>query len=160
MPRSIEDQELLFDENGLSDDRTDSARTHEPGERSDDMNEKDDEIAHLSILARTAIPQELWVNQQFAIDRNRFVFKSLFSKDGMEFLYSIFARTAVSFAIAVSPRLALARRFEWLILTNHAAGWASRLHGSAFDSTTWGSAAPFDHLSIRALAGWRRETIS
>ena len=57
--RSIEDQELLFDENGLSDDRTDSARTHEPGERSDDMNEKDDEIAHLNILARTAKLQEL-----------------------------------------------------------------------------------------------------
>jgi hypothetical protein len=37
---SIEDQELLFDENGLGDDRTDSARAHEQGERSDDMNEK------------------------------------------------------------------------------------------------------------------------
>jgi hypothetical protein len=59
----------LLDENGLGDDRTDAARTQESGERSDDMDEKDDEIAHLSILARTAIPQELWVNQQFAIDR-------------------------------------------------------------------------------------------
>ena len=70
MTRSIEDQELLLDENGFSDDRTDATWTQESGERSDDMDEKDDEIAHLSILARTAIPQELWVNQQFAIDRS------------------------------------------------------------------------------------------
>jgi len=47
----------LLDENGLSDDRTNAARTQEPGKRSDDMNEKDDEIAHLSILARTATPR-------------------------------------------------------------------------------------------------------
>jgi hypothetical protein len=59
---------LLFDENGLGDDRTDAARTQEAGERSDDMDEKNEEIGHLSILARTAIPQELWINQQFAID--------------------------------------------------------------------------------------------
>jgi hypothetical protein len=49
----------LLDENGLSDDRTDAARTQEPGKCSNDMEEQDDEIAHLSILARTAIPQEL-----------------------------------------------------------------------------------------------------
>jgi hypothetical protein len=50
---------LLLDENGLGDDRTDSARTQKLKERSDDMNEKDDEIAHLTILARTANLQEL-----------------------------------------------------------------------------------------------------
>jgi len=32
----------------LGDDRTDSGRTQESGERSDDMDEKDGEIAHLS----------------------------------------------------------------------------------------------------------------
>ena len=52
MTRSIEDQELLLDENGFSDDRTDATWTQESGERSDDMDEKDDEIAHRSILAR------------------------------------------------------------------------------------------------------------
>ena len=41
--------------------RTDSATTErmcrqESGERSDEMDEKDDEIAHLTILARTASP--------------------------------------------------------------------------------------------------------
>jgi hypothetical protein len=45
---------LLSDENGLGDDRTDSARTQEPGERSDGMDEIDDEITHPTILARTA----------------------------------------------------------------------------------------------------------
>ena len=60
---------MLLDENGFSDDRTDATWTQESGERSDDMDEKDDEIAHLRILARTAIPQEWWVNQQLAIDR-------------------------------------------------------------------------------------------
>ena len=49
--RTIENQELLLDENGLGDHRTDAARTQESGERSDDMDEKEDEIAHLSILA-------------------------------------------------------------------------------------------------------------
>ena len=57
--RPIENQELLLDENGLGDERTDAARTQEAGERSDDMNKKDDEIAHLTILPRTANPQEL-----------------------------------------------------------------------------------------------------
>jgi len=55
----IEDQELLFDENGLGDDRTDAARTQESGERSDDMKEKDDESAHLNILAERLKLQEL-----------------------------------------------------------------------------------------------------
>ena len=49
---------MLVDENELGDERTDSALTQEPGERSDDMNEKDDEIAHPTILARTAKLQE------------------------------------------------------------------------------------------------------
>ena len=37
--------------------QTDTARTQESGKSSDDMDEKDDEIAHLSILARTANPR-------------------------------------------------------------------------------------------------------
>jgi len=50
---------LLFYENGLGNHRTDAARTQESGERSDDMDEKDDEIGHLTVLARTAYRQEL-----------------------------------------------------------------------------------------------------
>jgi hypothetical protein len=46
----------------------DAARTQESDERSDDMNEKDDEIGHLTVFARTAYRQELCGYQQFAID--------------------------------------------------------------------------------------------
>jgi hypothetical protein len=56
LPRTIEDQKLLLDKDGLGDHRTDAARTPESGKSSHDMDEKDDEIAHLSILARTAKP--------------------------------------------------------------------------------------------------------
>jgi len=50
---------LLLDENGLGDHRTDAARTQESGKSSDSMNEKDDEFAHLSILAKNGEPQGL-----------------------------------------------------------------------------------------------------
>ena len=59
---------MLLDENGLSDHRTDAARTQESGKSSHDMDEKDDELAHLSILARTANPRNCAANQQFARD--------------------------------------------------------------------------------------------
>jgi len=58
----MEDQELLLDENGLGDHRTEAARPPESGKSSHDMDEKDDEIAHLSILARTANPRNCAVN--------------------------------------------------------------------------------------------------
>ena len=62
---------MLLDENGLGDQKTDADRTQESGERSDDMDEKDHEIAHLSILARTTNPRNCAVHQQFAIDSFR-----------------------------------------------------------------------------------------
>ena len=62
LPRTIEDQELLLDENRLGDHRTDAARTPESGKSSDDMDEKDDEIALLNMLARTANPRNYAVN--------------------------------------------------------------------------------------------------
>ena len=53
MPGTIQDQELSLDENGLGDHGTDPARTQESRKRNDNMDEKDDQIAHLSIVART-----------------------------------------------------------------------------------------------------------
>jgi len=53
LPGSIEDEELVFDENGLGDDGTDAAGTQEPGEGGDDMDEKDEEMAHLRSIAKT-----------------------------------------------------------------------------------------------------------
>ena len=52
----------MLDKNGLGDHRTDAARTPESGKSSDDMDEKDDEIAHLSIIARTANLRNCAVN--------------------------------------------------------------------------------------------------
>ena len=51
---SIQDQQLMLDENGLRDHGTDAARAQKPGDRSEDMNEKHEEMAHRSIVARTA----------------------------------------------------------------------------------------------------------
>jgi hypothetical protein len=53
LPGTIQDQELLLDENGFGDHGTDPARAQESRNRNDDMGEKDDQIAHLSIVART-----------------------------------------------------------------------------------------------------------
>ena len=60
--RHAQDQQLLFDKNGLGDNRAEAARAQKSGESSDDMDEKDDEIAHLSILANTAKPTNCAVN--------------------------------------------------------------------------------------------------
>ena len=45
----------MLDENRLRDDRTHAARTKEASERHDEMNEKDDQIAHLLILRKPGI---------------------------------------------------------------------------------------------------------
>jgi len=61
----------LLDKTGLRDHRTDAARTPESGKSSDDMDEKDDEIAHLSILVRTANPRNYAGSYRFARDREK-----------------------------------------------------------------------------------------
>ena len=53
LPGSIENEELVFDENGLGDHRTQAAGPQQPGERGDDMDEKDEEMAHLCSIAKT-----------------------------------------------------------------------------------------------------------
>jgi hypothetical protein len=51
---SIQDQKLMFDEDGFRDHGADAARAQKPGNRSEDMNEKHEEMAHHGIVARTA----------------------------------------------------------------------------------------------------------
>ena len=51
----LQDQELLLDENGLSEYGPDAARTQESNKSNDDMDEEDDEIAHLFILPKPGI---------------------------------------------------------------------------------------------------------
>ena len=67
----------MLDEDGLGDHRTDAARTQESGKSSEGMNEKDDELANLSILARTANPRNCAANQQFARDRLGYIIRSV-----------------------------------------------------------------------------------
>jgi len=62
LPRAIEDRELLLNENGLGDHRTHAARTPKSGNRSQDVDEKNDEIAHHRMLARAVKPSNYAVN--------------------------------------------------------------------------------------------------
>jgi hypothetical protein len=52
VPRTIEDQELLLDEDRLRHHGTHAAGTQEPGERCDEMNEKNDQIAHFIVVSK------------------------------------------------------------------------------------------------------------
>ena len=51
---SIQDQQLMLEENGFRDHRTDAARAKEPGNCGEAMNEEHEEMAHRGIVARTA----------------------------------------------------------------------------------------------------------
>jgi hemin uptake protein HemP len=44
----------MFNENGLGDHGADTARPPESGKSNDNMDKKDNEIAHISIVSRTA----------------------------------------------------------------------------------------------------------
>ena len=48
---AIEDQQLMFEEEGLGNYGTDAARPRQSGEGGDEMDEKDHEIAHFGIVA-------------------------------------------------------------------------------------------------------------
>ncbi len=68
LPRTIKDEELQFDEDGLGDHRTKAARTQESGKSSDGMDEEDDEIAHFLIITKTwnrqGLNPELGIRQE------------------------------------------------------------------------------------------------
>jgi hypothetical protein len=55
LPRTIEDAQLVFDENGLGDYGTDAARTQKPGENNDYVDEQHDEIAYFLIVTNLGI---------------------------------------------------------------------------------------------------------
>ena len=59
---------MLLDENGLGDYGTNASRTQESDKSSDDMDEKDDEIAHLLIVTKPGIAWGCASNYQFARD--------------------------------------------------------------------------------------------
>jgi hypothetical protein len=75
---SIQDQQLMLDENGFGDHGTEAARAQKPGDRSEDMNEKHDEMAHHSIVARTANAGNYGENWQFAMDLEPALIRKLY----------------------------------------------------------------------------------
>src|SRR5205814_5368129 len=54
---TIQDQQLLFDQNGFSDNRTRAAGSCESGDSRNQMDEKDSQIAHHTMLTRSRNPR-------------------------------------------------------------------------------------------------------
>ncbi len=61
-PRAIQDQELVLDHDGFGNDRMDATRPCEPGQRDEQMNQEDDDYAHLWIVAKRGQNDESWLN--------------------------------------------------------------------------------------------------
>ena len=59
---ALENQQLMFDEEGLGQDGTDAARACQSGEGGDEMDEKDDEMAHVRMVARRSKPSQFRAN--------------------------------------------------------------------------------------------------
>ncbi len=72
----MKDQELMFDEEGLSNYGLYAARTCQSGEGREQMDEKDHQIAPLGILARNRKLAEFRANWQFAMGRRHVCEKS------------------------------------------------------------------------------------
>jgi hypothetical protein len=56
--RSIEDQQLVLDEHGFGDHGTRAARTGQSGDRRQQMQNKNGEIAHAAVVSRSRNPKE------------------------------------------------------------------------------------------------------
>ncbi len=52
LARAMEDQQLMFDEDGLGNYTADAAGTRKSGDGREEMDEKDHEIAHFRSVAR------------------------------------------------------------------------------------------------------------
>jgi len=62
LPRAIQDQELVLDHDGFGNDRTDATRPCEPGQCDEQMNQEEDDFAHLWIVAKRRQNDEFWLN--------------------------------------------------------------------------------------------------
>jgi hypothetical protein len=68
---AIEDGQLMPDQHGFGDNRTESTRPCQSGQGDDQMNEYDSEVAHLGNGINTSKTTALRPVLQFAIDRQR-----------------------------------------------------------------------------------------
>jgi hypothetical protein len=66
---TIVDQQLVLDEDGLGNNRAQASWTKEAEERRDEMDKKDDDLAHHGIINNMAKSVKLRAQQQFASDR-------------------------------------------------------------------------------------------
>ncbi len=76
--RAIEDQQLMFDEEGLGNCGTDAAQACKSCNGRDEVDEKGHEIAHFRNLATKRKLAEFRANQQFAMDTSGEIFARLF----------------------------------------------------------------------------------
>ena len=53
VPRAIENQQLLLDQERFGDDRPQTAGAHQPRQGGDQVDEQDEQVAHRNILATT-----------------------------------------------------------------------------------------------------------
>ena len=53
VPRAIQNEQLLLDQDRFSHDRPQAARAHQPGQGGDQVHQQDDRVAHRNILATT-----------------------------------------------------------------------------------------------------------
>ena len=67
--RRLKPSTRRHDENGFGDHGTHAARTRESGDRREQMQQKDGQIAHGMILPRSREPEETLTNLQFAMHR-------------------------------------------------------------------------------------------
>ena len=101
LPGAIQDQELMLEQNRLGNDGTGTARSEQASQGGDEMDEKDDQIAHHRILAGQEIPTNYGRNNNSPADfdpmRGRF-FAQVLPK------FSSTARIAMDvYAQAVTP---------------------------------------------------------
>jgi hypothetical protein len=61
-PGAVEDQQLIFDEDGLGNYGTDGTGTRKSGDGREEMDEQDHEIAHFRILAGNRKLAKFWAN--------------------------------------------------------------------------------------------------
>jgi hypothetical protein len=57
-PGPIEDQQLLLEKQGFGDEGTSAARTSQSGDRRQQVQKKDRQVAHRTILARSPTPKK------------------------------------------------------------------------------------------------------
>jgi hypothetical protein len=79
----------VLDPDGFGNDRTDATRHCEPGQRDEQMNQEEDDFAHLRIVAKCRQNDEFWIN--LAIRHLHAHLAAPFAATGSAFAFAAFA---------------------------------------------------------------------